>query len=374
MGLWNKLTNEFIDIVEWLDDSPDVMVHRFERYQNEIKMGAKLTVREGQLAIMVNEGQMGKGQVADVFPPGMYELSTENMPLLTTLKGWKYGFNSPFKAEVYFFKTTLFTSLRWGTPGPATMRDPEFGVVRVTAFGLYSIRVKEPKIVLTELVGTKADFNTQDIEENLRGKIGMRIKEVMPELGVPVIDLESKVTLVGERIRDKISGEFAKIGLELAEIQVQDIGLPEEVEKAIDQQGAMRAIGNMNQFAQYQAAQAIRDAAQNPGMAGGMMGIGVGGMLTQGMGNLFQQPGAAAPAAGPAMPPPLPTAVSYFVAVNGAQAGPFDMAALQAQLASGAVQRDSLVWKQGMAAWGKAGDQADLAGLFASMPPPLPPI
>lgn len=375
MGLWNKLTNEFIDIVEWLDDSPDVMVHRFERYQNEIKMGAKLTVREGQLAIMVNEGQMGKGQVADVFPPGMYELSTENMPLLTTIKGWKYGFNSPFKAEVYFFKTTLFTNLRWGTPGPATMRDPEFGVVRVTAFGLYSIRIKEPKVVLTELVGTKADFNTQDIEENLRGKIGMRIKEVMPEIGVPVIDLESKVTLVGERICEKISGEFAKLGLELAEVQVQDIGLPEEVEKAIDQQGAMRAIGNMNQFAQYQAAQAIRDAAQNPGMAGGMMGIGVGGMLTQGMGNLFQQPAAApAPAAGPTMPPPLPTAVSYFVAVNGAQAGPFDLQALQAQLASGAMQRDSLVWKHGMAAWGKAGDQADLAGLFANMPPPLPPI
>lgn len=373
MGLWDKLTGEFIDIVEWLDDSPDVMVHRFERYQNEIKMGAKLTVREGQLAIMVNEGQLGRGQMADVFPPGMHTLSTENMPILATLKGWKYGFNSPFKAEVYFFKTTQFTNLRWGTPGPATMRDPEFGVVRVTAFGIYGIRIRDAKTMLLELVGSKAEFTTADIEENLRGKIGTRIKEVMPEIGVPVIDLESKVTTVGERIRERIAGDVEKFGLELTEVQVQDIGLPEEVEKAIDQQGAMRAIGNMHQFAQYQAAQAIRDAAQNEGMAGSMMGIGVGGMLNQGMGSLFQQPPAAAPSAGAATPPPLPGAVSYFAAINGAQAGPFDRAALQAQLASGALNRDSLVWKQGMAAWGKAGEQAELADLFAQIPPPLPP-
>lgn len=370
MGLWNKLTNEFIDIVEWLDDNPDIMVHRFERYQNEIKMGAKLTVREGQLAIMVNEGQLGKNQLADVFTPGMYELSTANMPLLSTLKGWKYGFNSPFKAEVYFFKTTRFTNLKWGTAGPATMRDPEFGVVRVTAFGIYGIRISDAKTMLLELVGSKGDFTTQDIEENLRGKIGLRIKEVMPEIGVPVIDLESKITVVGERIQEKIAGDFTRMGLELSEVQVQDIGLPEEVEKAIDQQGAMRAIGNMNQFAQYQGAQALRDAAQNTGMAGNMMGVGVGGMLSQSMGGLFQNTNSQG---GAATPPPLPTAISYFVAVNGAQAGPYDRSVLQSQVQSGSLSRDSLVWRQGMAAWGKAGEQGDLADLFAAMPPPLPP-
>lgn len=381
MGLWNKLSNEFIDIVEWLDDNPDVMVHRFERYQNEIKMGAKLTVREGQVAIMVNEGQMGKDQLADVFMPGMYELSTENMPLLSTLKGWKYGFNSPFKAEVYFFKTTRFTNLKWGTAGPATMRDPEFGVVRVTAFGIYGIRITNAKATLTELVGTTADFTTADIEENLRGKIGLRIKEVMPELGVPVIDLSSKVSVLGDKIQEKIAADFEKYGLELCEVQVQNIGLPEEVERAIDQQGAMRMIGNMNQFAQYQGAQALRDAAQNPGMAGAMMGVGVGGMLSQSMGTMFgNNPAPAAQAVNPApaaggagMPPPLPPAIQYFVAQNGAQTGPFDQATLQAHVAGGSLTRDSLVWRQGMAAWGKAGEQADLAGLFAAMPPPLPP-
>jgi membrane protease subunit (stomatin/prohibitin family) len=376
MGLWNKLSNEFIDIVEWLDDNPDVMVHRFERYQNEIKMGAKLTVREGQVAVMVNEGQMGKGQVADVFMPGMYELSTENMPLLATLKGWKYGFNSPFKAEVYFFKTTRFTNLKWGTAGPATLRDPEFGVVRVTAFGIYGVRINDAKKFLVELVGSKAQFTTQEIEENLRGKIGLRIKEVMPEIGVPVIDLESKVTEVGERIRAKIASDFETYGIELCEVQVQDIGLPEEVEKAIDQQGAMRVIGNMQQFAQYQGAQALRDAAQNPGMAGAMMGVGVGGMLTQGMGGLFQNApttAAATTAAAPTMPPPLPTEVTYFVAQNGAQTGPFSLSAIQAQVQAGSVTREHLVWRQGMATWAKAGEQADLLALFQTLPPPLPP-
>ncbi|MBV8659215.1 MAG: SPFH domain-containing protein [Burkholderiales bacterium] len=378
MGLWSKLTGEFIDIVEWTEDRQDILSHRFERYNNEIKNGAKLTVREGQLAVMVNEGQLGKDQVADVFPPGMYELNTQNMPILSTLKGWKYGFDSPFRAEVYFFNTRKFTDMKWGTAGPAIMRDAEFGAVRVTAFGLYSIRVKDAKTFLVDLVGTQGDFTLEDIEANLRGKVGMRIKEVMPEIGVPVIDLSSKVVVVGDKIRERIAPDFETLGLELCEIQVQNIGLPEEVERAIDQQGAMRAIGNMQNFAQYQAAQAVRDVAQNQGTAGAILGMGVGGMMNQGMGTLFQQPGQVGPgisggAAAPVAPPPIPGSQPFFVAVNGQQTGPFDMAGLQAQAASGALTRDSLVWHQGMAAWGKAGEQPELAPLFAGMPPPLPP-
>ena len=367
MSLWGKLTGEFIDIVEWVDDNPDVMVHRFERYQNEIKIGAKLTVREGQLAVLVNEGEIGRGQLADVFLPGMHTLTTQNMPILSTLKGWSYGFNSPFKAEVYFFKTTQFTGLKWGTPGPVTMRDQEFGAVRVTAHGIYSVRIKDPKSMLVELVGTKNEFSTQDIEENLRGKIGTHIKEVMPEIGVPVLDLESKVVLVGNRIQEKISDDFIKFGLELVEVQVQDIGLPEELEKAIDQQGAMKAIGNLNQFAQYQAGQAIRDAAQNSGMAGNMMGVGVGGMLAGSMPNLFQQSPVTS------APPPLPGAISFFVALDGNQAGPFDIQAIKELISSGKLFADGLVWKQGMSSWAKASDQPELAQLFTNNPPPLPP-
>jgi len=380
MGLWDKLTGELVDIVQWTEDDPDVLVHRFERYNNEIKNGAKLTVREGQLAIMVNEGQLGKGQLADVFQPGMYELTTQNLPLLSTLKGWKHGFDSPFRAEVYFFNTRLFTDSKWGTPGPATMRDPEFGVVRVSAFGIYSMRIKDAKTVLLELVGTKAVLLKQDIEENLRGKVGSRIKEAMPGLGVPVIDLNSKISVLGDKLVSVLAPEFLKMGFELVEVQVQSISLPEEVEKAIDQQGAMRAIGNMGQFAQYQAAQAMRDAAQNGGTVGTMMGVGVGGMLNQGMGGLFNQPQTNQPIGfqqqpqqGGGAPPPLPQTPKFFVAIGGQQAGPFDANALREQLNSGAVTRDSLVWRQGMAAWTKASEVADLASLFAEAPPPLPP-
>jgi len=378
MSLWNKLTGEFIDIVQWTDDRPDILSHRFERYQNEIKHGAKLTVREGQLAIMVNEGQLGKDQLADVFAPGMYELTTQNMPILSTLKGWKYGFDSPFRAEVYFFNTRKFTDLKWGTAGPAIMRDAEFGAVRVTAFGIYAIRIKNPKIFLVDLVGTQGDFTTEDIESNLRGKVGMRIKEVMPEIGVPVIDLSSKVIVVGDKIRERIAADFEALGLELCEVQVQNIGLPEEVERAIDQQGAMRAIGNMQNFAQYQAAQAIRDAARNDGTAGAVLGMGVGGMIGQSLGGVLQQNGQAGPGIGGApapatTPPPIPGAASFFVAVNGKQTGPFDVGVLQEQVTAGTLTHDSLVWKPGLAAWAKAGEQAELAPLFTNVPPPLPP-
>ena len=387
MSLWGKLTGEFVDIVEWTEDAPDVLVHRFERYNNEIKMGAKLTVREGQLAIMVNEGQMGKGQAADVFQPGMYDLTTQNLPLMSTLQGWKFGFDSPFRAEVYFFNTRLFANLKWGTPGPALMRDPEFGVVRVSAFGIYSIRVHDPKIVLRDLVGTKAEFTTEDIEENLRGKVSTKIKEAMPGLGVPVIDLNSKISVLGDKLKEVLGKDFAAMGFELNEVQVQSISLPEEVEKAIDQQGAMKAIGNMNQFAQYQAAQAMRDAANNQGAAGAMMGIGVGGMLNQGMGGLFNQGGQQQPQGGfgggavqqgqqpaPQMaPPPLPTAVKFFAAIGGAQAGPFDLNQLRQQLQAGAMNKDTLVWHAGMPGWTPAGAVGELAPLFSELPPPLPP-
>jgi len=376
MSLFSKLGGELVDIVQWTEDRPDVLAHRFQRYNNEIKNGAKLTVREGQLAVMVNEGQLGKDQVADVFKPGMYELNTHNLPILSTIKGWKYGFDSPFRAEIYFFNTRKFTDLKWGTAGPAIMRDAEFGAVRVTAFGIYSIRVTDAKTFLVDLVGTEEDFTTEDIEANLRGKVGIRVKEVMPEIGVPIIDLSGKVVVVGDKIRERIAPDFEKLGLELCEVQVQNIGLPEEVEHAIDQQGAMRAIGNMQNFSQYQAAQALRDAAKNEGSAGAILGMGVGNMFGQSMGGVLQQPGQAGPGiagAPPLGPPPIPGSTPFFVAVNGQQTGPFDLNALRGQVSGGGLTRDSLVWKQGMSAWGKASEQPDLAALFSAMPPPVPP-
>jgi membrane protease subunit (stomatin/prohibitin family) len=366
-----KLTGELIDIIQWLDDSNNTLVYRFERLNNEIKYGAKLTVREGQMAVFINEGQL-----ADVYKPGMYTLTTQNMPILATLKGWKYGFESPFKAEVYFVSTRKFTDMKWGTPGPATMRDKEFGIVRATAFGIYTIRIKDPGIFIKDISGTEGRFTTDAIAENLRGKIGLRIKEVMPELGISIIDMEAKVTQMGSMLRERIGPDFEAMGLELCEVQVQDIGLPEEVEKAIDKRGAIAAVGNLQAYTQYETASAIHDAATTPNSAAGA-GMGLGAGFAMG-GNMFGQMGAAQAAANAgggaaAMPPPLPTAAAFHVAINGQQAGPFDMGTLQGQAGSGALKRDSLVWKAGMAQWVKASEVPELAALFASVPPPVPP-
>ena len=358
MALWDKLINELVDIVEWLDDTNDTLAYRFERYQNEIKYGAKLVVREGQMAAFINEGQL-----ADVYKPGTYTLTTQNMPILATLKGWKYGFNSPFKAEVYFVSTRRFTDLKWGTPGPAMMRDKDFGMVRVTAFGIYAIRVKDPGAFVKELVGTDNRFTTAEIQENLRGKIGTRIKEVLPELGIPVIEMEAKVTEVGSRLRDKLQGDFLNMGLELVEVQVQDIGLPEEVEKAIDKRGAIAAVGDLNAYTKYETASSIRDAANNPsGVAGVGVGLGAGMAMGAQMANAMNA----------SSPPPIPGAAMFHVAIGQSQSGPFDLGALGQQASAGQLTRDTLVWKNGMAQWVKAGEVAELASLFANVPPPIP--
>jgi membrane protease subunit (stomatin/prohibitin family) len=361
MALWDKLMGELVDIVEWLDDTNDTLAYRFERYQNEIKYGAKLVVREGQMAAFVNEGKL-----ADVFKPGTHELTTQNLPILSTLRGWKYGFNSPFKAEVYFVSTRKFTDLKWGTPGPAMMRDAEFGMVRVTAFGIYAIRVTDAGTFIRDLVGTDNRFTTHEIQENLRGKIGLRVKEVMPELGIPVIEMEAKVSELGRRLRERLQPDFAALGLELVEVQVQDVGLPEEVDKAIDKRGAIAAVGNLQAYTQYETASSIRDAANNPGGAAGA-GVGLGAGIAMGAQMMNTMTGAGA------APPPIPAgALAFHVAVGQSQSGPFDMGTLQAQITAGQLTRSSLVWKSGMAQWAKAGDVPELAALFASVPPPVP--
>lgn len=357
MGLFDKVRGEFIDIIEWLDPTQDTMVHRFERYENEIKYEAQLVVREGQEAVFVNEGK-----IADVFRPGRFTLTTQNLPILTTLQGWKYGFHSPFKAEVYFCSTRQFTNLKWGTPGPVTMRDKEFGAVRVTSFGIYAIRIQDPGLFIKEIVGTSGNFTTQSIEDNLRGKIGLRIKEVLPEAGIAVLDLESKVTALGAALRDRIAPDFRKYGLELTEVQVQDIGLPEEVEQAIDKGGAMRAVGDLGKFTQYQTAQSIPVAAANPGgTAAAGVGMGMGFAMANQMGQAM--------GGRQGTPPPLP---GYHVAIGGKQAGPFTMDVLQQKIAAGEITRDTLAWKPGMDQWMPAGQVTELAALFASVPPPLP--
>ena len=363
MGLWDKLTGELVDIVEWLDTTSNTMVYRFERYQNEIKNGAKLVVREGQVAALVSTGQL-----ADVYPPGTHTLETKNMPILSTLLGWKYGFNSPFKAEVYFVSTRRFTDLKWGTKNPIMLRDAEFGPVRLRAFGTYETRVKDAGTFLKQIVRTDNRFTTEEIADQLRNLIVSRFADIVGEAKIPALDLAANYEELGNFLLAKIRGDFEGYGLELCKLLVENVSLPEEVEKALDKRTSMGVIGDLGKYAQYQAAEAMQAAAQNPGGAAGAgIGLGAGFAMARQMGAMIQQSDTS-----PAAPPPLPQALQYYAAIGGPQAGPFDAAALQAKVHAGEITRDTLVWKQGMGDWMKAGEVAELARTFAKVPPPLP--
>ncbi|GAA0274191.1 SPFH domain-containing protein [Cryptosporangium japonicum] len=366
MGLMDKIRGEFIDIIEWLDDSRDTIVWRFPRYQNEIKMGAKLIVRESQVAVFVNEGQ-----IADAFGPGTYTLETQNLPILSTIKGWKYGFDSPWKAEVYFVNTRVFTDLKWGTQNPVTVRDPEFGVVRLRAFGAYAVRVADPKRLLTELVGTDPQFRTEEVAEYLRQLTVSHLGSALATAQVPMIDLAAHQQQIGQTLAGVLSEELAPIGIVIPKFIIENISVPPEVEQALDKRTQMGVLGDLDQYTKFQTANAIEDAANNPGGgAGEGFGLGLGMAAGQRMAQSLNPAPAPAPAAGP---PPLPAQAQWYLGVGGQQAGPYDQAALAAQVASGALTRSTLVWKTGMAQWVPAEQVPELAGVLGSVPPPLPP-
>lgn len=364
MGIFDKLKGELVDIIEWTDDSSNTMIWRFPRYQNEIKYGAQLIVRESQQAIFVNEGK-----IADVFNPGRYVLETQNMPILTTLRGWKYGFNSPFKAEVYFVNTKNFTDQKWGTKNPIMLRDAEFGPIRLRAFGTFALKIKDGGKFVKEIAGTQAHFTTEEVSEQLRNLIITRFTDVIGESKIPVLDLAANYDELSKFIYDKITPEFDEYGLVVTKFLVENISLPTEVEQMLDKRSSMGILGNLNQYAQFQAANAMEAAAKNPGGGNAGIDMAMGFAMAQKMGDAFNQKSSSPPSAGG--PPPIP-GVSYFVAVNGQQQGPFALNAIQEMISQGRFTRDTLVWKQGFADWIKATDADDLKGLFGAAPPPLP--
>jgi membrane protease subunit (stomatin/prohibitin family) len=367
MSVWSKVIGELIDIVQWIDDSSNTMVYRFERYNNQIKYGAQLTVREGQAAVFVNEGK-----IADIFYPGLHTLETRNLPILSTLQGWKYGFNSPFMAEIYFCSTRQFTDLKWGTMNPIMMRDAEFGPVRLRAFGTYVVRVNNPAVLIRQIVGTDGFFTVDEIVNQLRNLIVSRFADMIAEQNVPILDLAANYDEVSAILSERIRPEFEAYGLELTTLLVENISLPAEIEEALDRRTAMSVVGNLQAYTQFNIANSIPVAANNPGglaAAGTGLGMGVAmaGPITQAM--TGRQPGSAEPS----VPPPIPTAAAYYLAIEGKQTGPFDMQGLSAQVASGNLKRTTLVWTRGMEGWTPAGAVPALAGLFAETPPPLPP-
>lgn len=370
MGLWDKIKGEFIDIIEWLDPTQDIMVYRFERYQNEIKMGAKLTVRESQVAVFINEGQ-----IADVFQPGMHQLTTQNMPILSTLKGWKYGFNSPFKAEVYFLNTKNFTDKKWGTPNPIMLRDPEFGPIRIRANGNYALKITDPVKFIKEIVGTDGNFTTDKITDQLRNVIVTRFTDSVAESKIPVLDMASNYDELSNFVHQKIQPEFGEYGLELTKFLVASITLPPNVEEALDKRASMGIIGDLSKFTQFQTAQSMEFAAKNPsGGAGEGIGMGMGfAMANQMMGNMNQQQNQQNQS-GASVPPPIPGQVKFYFAINGQQAGPFDINQINTMISQNQITKESLAWKEGMPNWTAVSQIAELNNLFGAVPPPIPPV
>jgi membrane protease subunit (stomatin/prohibitin family) len=372
MGLWDRLKTELIDIIEWTDDPRNTMVFRFKREGNEIKYGAKLIVREGQEAVFIN-----KGQLADVFRPGTYTLKTDNMPILSTLMGWKHGFESPFKAEVYFVSTRQFTDLKWGLQNPLMLRDPEFGPVRLRAFGTYCIRIYDSAAFIREIVGTDKHFTTDEITDQLRNLVISRFCDALGESKIPILDLAANYDELGSFIEAKIGHEFGAYGLELTKFLVGNISLPPAVEEALDKRASMGIIGNLDAYTQYQSAEAIKAAAQTPGSAAAQgMGLGAGFAMANQMGKAMSQGHQGhqpPPQTGPAVPPPIPQEVLFHVAVGGQATGPYNAASLKQQIQEGKITRETLVWKEGMAQWTAIEKVPELSGLFGSVPPPIPP-
>jgi len=381
VGFFDHLKQEaktqFIEIIQWLDDTPDTLVYRFPVYNQEIKMGAQLTVRENQVALFINEGQ-----AADLFTPGRYTLTTQNIPILTALRGWKYGFESPFKAEVYFFNTRLFTDLKWGTQNPVMMRDKDFGMIRMRAFGTYAMRIADAKQFFKSIVGTQGLTTTNDILGQLRSTIISRLSDAIASANIAALDLAANYDVLGKTAIDRIGPEFTAYGLELARFYVENISLPEEVEAAIDQRSKLGVLGDrMQQYTQLQVADSIPVAAANPGgIAGVGAGVGAGFAIGGAMGQAFSGMGKAAappppPAPGMAPPPPPPSASAaprWSLAIDGKTYGPYTDEALRGMIASGQVPSSTQAWRPGAPGWAPVSEFSEL-GLGAAPPPPPPP-
>ncbi|MDB5335672.1 MAG: hypothetical protein JWN70_1291 [Planctomycetaceae bacterium] len=374
MGLFDKLRGEFVDIIEWIDDTRQTLVWRFPRYQNEIKNGAQLIVRPGQVAVFVH-----RGQLADVFEPGNYALTTDNLPLLSTIMGWKFGFNSPFRSEVYFVSTRQITDLKWGTPNPIMYRDADFGPIRLRAFGTYSLKAIDAKALLKELVGTDGVVEADEITELLRSLIATAFAEMLGKAKIAALDISSSYQQLSDALRllvcERIDDEY---GLSIPQMSIVNVSLPEEVEKALDTRSSMGVLGDMGRYQQFQFANSLPLAAGNPsgGAAANGLGLGMGFAMAGQMANAVTQasvPPTAMPVGASPPPPPPPAAVQWHVAVNGQTRGPFSTQQLAEGISTREINGATLVWANGQSNWLPAGQVPTLAGLFSAPPPPPPP-
>ncbi|MBR4325606.1 MAG: SPFH domain-containing protein [Bacteroidales bacterium] len=362
---------ELINVIEWQDQSQDTILHQYDCRGNAIKNGAQLTVRESQAAVFVNEGELG-----DIFQPGRYELTTNNIPVLTKLKSWKYGLDSPFKCEVYFVNTKTFTAQKWGTPNVFYVRDQDFGRVSLRAFGTYSFRVVDPGLFVQKVSGTKSNFRVGEIAEELRSLIINNLITAIGESKVSLLDLAANYRTLGEICMKNLN--TSEYGLQFTQFLINSISLPEELQKKLDEGTGMNMLGDMNRYQQMSMADAMKTAAANGGNGGGGMEGMMGMMMMNNMMNQQQMmnqqmmnQGGYAQGYGQTTPPPMMS--QYHVFVNGQQMGPFPIQMLQQMVAQGQMTGDTQVWKQGMANWAAANTVPELAGLFGGATPPPPP-
>jgi len=350
------ISGELVDIIEWPDQSDTTMAWRFSRPQNEIKNGAQLIVRPAQTAMLIDQGR-----IADVYQPGRHELTTANMPVLSKLQGWKYGFASPFKADVLFLSTRQFVDQKWGTTNPIIVRDAELGPVRLRAYGTYAMRVVDARKFVEQLSGATAGFAIDQIADQLRDLIVAKVSGVLADGGISIYELSAKYAEVGARVQQRVSPQFDQYGLSITQFVIENVSLPSEVEATLDQQTRMSMLrGQLDSYTQLQSADAIREAARNPG-GGAAAGVGIGMGAALGQRAVAAAPQApAAPAVGAYEPPPLPV-VAWYYAVGGERKGPVDQTALAVP---GTLTPETLVWRHGMTSWTPAGQVPELTTLF----------
>ena len=297
MSIGSFFKKQFIDVIQWTEDAPGVLQWRYPMQDMEIQNGAQLTVRESQMAVFVNEGVF-----ADVFSPGLYKITTQNLPVLTNLRNWDKMFESPFKSDIYFFSTRHQTNQRWGTPMPITIRDKEFGAVRLRANGLYSYHLHDPAVFHQKVAATQGTYTVEELEPHLRNTIVGKVSDSFAKSGVPFLDMAANIETFSTAMRAQVSPMFADYGLTLDSFQVESLSLPEELQKRLDERISMNMVGDMRQYTQFQAAQSIPIAAANEG---GVAGIGAGLAAGMSMGKAMadaMSTNAPAPSSAPATP------------------------------------------------------------------------
>ena len=382
MGLWDTLTQhakaQFLDVIQWMDDSRDTLVYRFPMFQQAIQDGGKLVVREGQAGIFIAEGRL-----SEVFGPGTYTLSTNTKAIGSFFESIKYSLNYPFKGDVYFVSTRQNTDQKWGTPNPIMMRDKDFGMVRLRAFGIYAYRISDPAVFLREVVGTNGWVTTEEINGQLKRKLVSALADTIGESKIAALDLGAHYMDFGDALRQRLNGWFQEnYGITLTDFVVENISLPPEVEKMMDTRTSMGVLGDMGAYTQFQTANAIQDMANRPGASNVFMdagmGMAMGGQMGQQMGQQMGRAGQFNPAqvgapsaAPPPPPPPVPQALFHYNAPDGtsAQLAPGDIA--QRVMANPTGRH--LVWRDGMAGWTDPKQVAEIAAAFGPPPPPPPP-